>query len=275
MEFLISVKLSDYMQEDFKFVKIIKDMDKEGVVAGFEISEIYSQLNRTRVNHLIETAKKTKEYGYRLNIHAPDIKNADLGAMLYAYNEVAKVMNERVNVTVHPIYSDDFDNSIGMTVNRIRKMRDIIEQKHYCLDLTLENLNAFLDIVSDNNYDVFERYKRRINIDRIDEILSLTDVGFCWDVGHSYNDKIPMKLSNLQLQRLRNVHIHDVRGTEDHQPFHEIPIREYMQYLRDVSYNNTIVIEIALDELGNDREDAVKNFYKQLKRVHGEYCRTE
>ncbi len=78
-----------------------------------------------------------------------------------------------------------------------------------------------------------------------------TDIPLCWDTGHAYlgtlRKGLPEYPSQKFIDRVRHVHLHDVKDNRDHQPIPHgvIPHADYVRSLRDAGYDGHINFELT------------------------------
>lgn len=92
---------------------------------------------------------------------------------------------------------------------------------------------------------------------RVVDRCKRANIGICWDLGHSYYNYMCWKYDFIPprefLERVNNVHIHDVCGKETHHPLQDgqIPLDEVISALNDVGYKGALTIEIYPERLAN------------------------
>lgn len=95
------------------------------------------------------------------------------------------------------------------------------------------------------------------------ETIKGTELGICWDTGHGYFAHLRKSQSLFPpgdfMEKIRHVHLHDVRGGEDHQPIlaGTIPLAEYLKLLDESGFSGDITLELspqAIASFGNFRE---------------------
>jgi sugar phosphate isomerase/epimerase len=99
------------------------------------------------------------------------------------------------------------------------------------------------------------------------ELLENTDLGVCWDFGHTFRaarlNKHSMIPNEAFMARVQHVHAHDTlafeNGLEDHHPLGDglAPWRQNCAELCRYSYDETILLEVNLSTYGN--LDTMKN----------------
>ena len=80
-----------------------------------------------------------------------------------------------------------------------------------------------------------------------------TEIPLCWDTGHAYlgtlRRGLPEHPSPEFIDRVRHVHLHDVKDNRDHQPIPRgvIPYADYVRSLRDAGYDGHINFELTAE----------------------------
>ncbi len=92
------------------------------------------------------------------------------------------------------------------------------------------------------------------------ETLSGTGLGICWDTGHGYFAHLRKGISLFPpedfMKKVKHLHLHDVRGGEDHQPIlaGTIPLAKYLKLLDESCFSGDITLEFsprAIASFGN------------------------
>jgi len=245
-----------------EFAKKVKEKDVENVVDGIEIN--LNVDDKELVDYYIEVSKHLKENNLELFLHAPNFnKLSSIEKLISVYKKFEDAYGDKIRFNIHPVFSDHFTYYDKKdTLDEIEVLDEVMEHSHLHMEYCVENLN--------------ERYNlKRINVDKIDEILEKSNIKFCWDIGHAVFDGIKSyELTKIQKERLMHVHLHDVCCKIDHLPFigADVDYEKALKYLININYNNSITIELAHENLkGKTTEDKVVNYIKEIKKIKDTY----
>lgn len=229
-----------------------------GIVDG---AEVYVDVNNVwQCDYLERLAVLMGRAGLVLQIHAPTLDVLSNPAVLGYFDSLAKGHGSTMKLTAHPTHSEVIPESIDLSMQHIKSIEQTIEFGNLDLKLCLENLN---DI---NGWT-------RPKVSDIDYLLyhSDSDTGFCWDIGHDVHaGNESYSLNHSLISRLRNVHIHDLRGAEDHHPFvyGNVNVMLAIGYLAEIGYDGTVVHELALDYLpGQNFEERHDIYIEEMARI--------
>lgn len=243
--------------------KEIVDMSKEDSSAlGFEI---FIDINKeNEIKYLKDLAFECKRNNLVLNMHGEVYDDMNLNyKYLDLINDISNILLKTVNVVYHSIYIDSKESSVSYTKNFFNKVLKYIEEKEYNITLSLENLN---DI---ENQD-------RLNKDDIIPILTgFPELKFTFDIGHELIDYGNVTyLSDLQISRLNNVHLHSFSCGNDHQELTDTDIHKNdrvkaITYLKLINYDGNVVLEYDLYSLrGKDTKEKLYSYIKSINKIN-------
>ena len=246
MKLLLSV--NNYLQDvdPDNFAEFWKS--STNLIDGCEICCI---INDKNIDHIQRIAENTVKNDWIFQVHGDDLfdmSNRDILKNLMFYNRLAHVINKRLNVTLHP--------SQNLNMWFMHKIDDLIHEN----DLKL--------------LPVFENTATKNCVTMLDDML-YKNLGFCWDIGHHVLvGECEYELPENCRKYLKNIHIHDLnlttfarlKGEVDHYPFDygEVDYKKAIQYLKDIGYSGTVVLEIASDYLEDNKAMA---FIKQFELI--------
>ncbi len=172
--------------------------------------------------------------------HIPKLKDDEVFSYLDTVGYLAEKYKTYLSITIHSKEDDNFDKTLELTTSYLSSLVSYIKENNLRILLSLENLN-------------FHHDHRRINIAELDEFFrEFPDIKFTYDIGHDiYDNNTPSTLSNLQVNLLENIHLHDVKNMKDHclintESEHILELKQAMNNLKELNFSNTIVIEEAV-----------------------------
>lgn len=240
------------------------------------VEEILDIFQKTDMSHIDGIELATLNYRDMLSIleycieknmifqcHAPKFKTKE---MIYSYlddiNKLASIYKNSINIVLHPLEDENFNKSIDSTISYLSDIYSYICEKDINTTISLENLNFHHDI-------------NRINLSTIDNILSLyNSLKFTYDIGHDIYDNVTnTKLSEIQIDKINNVHLHTVYNNKDHENIikytdNNCYIFDAMNALEDISYNGNVVVEIGIDMYdGNEYNEKLINYINSIYSI--------
>ncbi|MDD4706439.1 MAG: TIM barrel protein, partial [Bacilli bacterium] len=207
-------------------------------------------------------------------IHSVDLSNLNedtIKKFLSYYNELSLVYGKKIKITIHPAEEINSIEIINKSIKILNYITEIIKENNYNFEILLENLNKLKYRISCSIHNVFYIYKKT-NID-----------GITLDFGHYVSDNLNRFSKILNINKIKNIHIHDINNNHiDHYPFyyHNVELDKIFEYLEKIKYHQNIVLECALEYLkGETLEDKIKEYINQieyiknrLKKVEDESC---
>jgi len=180
-----------------------------------DLGSFYESVRRGYVELFLNTIDWAKEAGVKLlNMHII---------------EGAKMTLPQKKVYIYDQYSDNFKN------NFIKSIYDISKRAR-------EN-DVILAIENSSNFG--KPFIQRV----LDEALSYDNVKLAWDTGH---DAVSRFTDQAYLMKkkdyIANMHLHDARGTSDHQALFEgdLNIMELINFAKEK--NITVLVEVKTQE---------------------------
>ena len=170
--------------------------------------------------------------------------------------------NNYINIVLHSLTFDNIEDALKQTSLYIDELEEFIEENNLKITLSLENLNSIKDVKRLSKEDLFS-------------ILYNNDkLNFTYDIGHEIEEYgLLTNLSDIEIKRINNVHIHTFKNNLDHLPIydndeHILNITKSLLYLRHINYNGPIVFEYDLYECnGNTLEEKVIGYIDSIKFV--------
>lgn len=249
----LSEKRMENLYSDLDMIFDVINLYGKGNVAGVEIGAFSFDVLKKCAN----LAKKNKML-FRCHYPYNIFKEAEVRKYLNCIDEIAKTLRYKVNVVFHSdIEGDTMEEKIEATIENMSKITKYINKYNLDVTVSLENLN-------------YRHEVKRINMDKIDNVLSeCEDIYFTYDVGHDFFDnKKVSELSQLQKERINNVHIHSVVENKDHNPIKKTTkeleeLRKAVNNLKELDYQGPIVLEYGTNFLDGERiEEVIINFVK-------------
>ena len=240
-----------------EIIEEIEMSENKEYVAGIEIAT-------TNYEEMEKTLKYIMDNNLIFRCHCPKIGNQEvLTKYLDDLHTLAKIYGKKIDVVFHSLEFDDLEKSIEDTKEYIKNILEYIRKNNYEITISLENLN-------------YHHNRKRININLIDKVFEnlkqYPELNFTYDIGHDiYDTQKPTKLSNIQKEKLNNIHIHNIKNNEDH---HIIckncetikELRETIKYLKEIGYKGPIVLEEGIDRYeGKNMRECVRNYIKSFK----------
>lgn len=210
-----------------------------------------------------EIKEKVEKEGIILSFHAPEdiplyhlhpsVRRAGLDRMKECIDFAREIGGQKI--TIHPgesvcftqtdkkiylidVYAEDF--------KRIFK-ESLIELRDHARDgvkVCIENVGNFNNLIKDV----------------LQELLPMGGLYLTWDIGHSYGKEEDIDFFKKNLQYIRNSHIHDHNGNQDHQVIGEgkIDFMRYFQLLKDV--DTSFILEVRPVEKALLSRDKLETF---------------
>lgn len=241
------------------------------VELAFDIITLYGngnidgiEFNSYNFESLKKCAKLCRKNNLLFRCHFPlkKMNESETKKYLNCLNDISKELRYKINVVFHSdTEHEEMEEKVQATKKYINKILKFVKKYNLGVTISLENLN-------------YRYATRRINMDKIDEVLYEYDnLNFTYDIGHDiYDNKKPSNLSELQKQRINNVHIHSVVKKEDHHMILEESkdfeqIKKAMNNLKNINYTNPIVLEYVIDYLPGSRiEEKIINLVKSFAK---------
>lgn len=240
-----------------KIFELINKYDENKYVSGIE-------LMTKDYNYLFCFANKCKEKKLIFQCHAPVFENyIEMSEYLTNIDEISRKLECEINIVFHSVEMKNVVDSISSTNKFIEEIIKIKEKNNLKIKISLENLN-------------FLNNTKRINVDDIDIILDINpQINYTYDMGHDIFDNYNVsKMSELQKERLNNVHIHYYIDKEDHYPITKEKtdleiIEKGFNILREAKYNGNVVLEYGIDFMkGNTYEEKLIDYIKSFKIIY-------
>lgn len=237
--------------------ELINKYDENKYVSGIE-------LMTKDYNYLLYFASKCKERKLIFQCHAPVFESfMDMSEYLIKIDEISKKLEYEINIVFHSVEMKNIVDSINYTNKFIEEIFEIKEKNNLKIKISLENLN-------------FLNNTKRINVDNIDKILAINpQIKYTYDMGHDIFDNYNVsKMSELQKERLNNVHIHYYMDKEDHHPITKEKtdleiIEKGFNILREAKYDDNVVLEYGIDFIeGNTYEEKLIEYIKSFKIIN-------
>lgn len=244
--------LKNYMSIHPKFYnydlsKLFEQVKMDTLINGFEIIiDDYTNLYENEcINTLINFLRDNNR---DLQLHGANISDITEPLLEY-YNNLAQKFGNKIKITIHP------SNEDSLNFKLFEKLFETINTKKYDLKILAENLNLM-----------------RFSLKHIETLLNqFDDLYWCFDIGHAVYDNEKIKFSKKMLNKIKNIHIHDIINEYDHVPFYKNGIVDYIKlisFLDKTGYDDSIVSEIALDYLSGDTfEEKLVDYKKNIKML--------
>ncbi len=258
------------MENKLIFSLYEKAIENTPIETVFDIINLYGdkcingiEINSKNMSSLKKCALLCKKNKMLFRCHFPLEKMTEIDTIKYLnfINELSKELRYKINIVFHSKSTEDtFDEMIKDTKFYIDNIVNYVQKYKLNLNISLENLN-------------FRNGTSRINVSKIDEILkSNNNLYFTYDIGHDlFDNKVCSKLSNIQIERLNNVHIHSVEKNEDHHIINNNSyclneLKKALTELNKVKYNGPIVLEYSLDHINaKNIEEKIIEVVKSFK----------
>lgn len=246
-------KIGLNMEMVFDIITLYGDKNIDGI-----------EFNSYNLDRLKKCAKMCRKNNFLFRCHFPlkKLNESETKKYLNCLNDISKELRYKINVVFHSTTEQEtMEEKIEATKEYINNILKFVDKYNINVIVSIENLN-------------YNHGTRRINIDKIDNILSEYDkLKFTYDIGHDlYDNKIPANLSKLQIEKINNVHIHSVVKKEDHHMIEKDSIdfeqiKQAMNNLKSINYTNPIVLEYAIDYLPGSRiEEKIINLVKSFAK---------
>lgn len=253
---IIGSKYNGFM-EPKGLVDFIYQNDKSGLIKGLEVNLDISNVNEVKFYRNV--AKECQRKDWNIQFHAPDPYMLDMEHMISVYDSFSKCIEKPIEFTIHPhTKMSTLDENISKTITDFKLLSEKISKSNADVRFSVENLNMLNGI-------------KRINLDSIDDILGYSDHRFCWDIGHSIFDGImDLELSGIQMERLNNIHLHDIDSFTDHLPFvhGNVDLVKATTSLHQLGYNGNVVVELRYEDLaGTDTSQKIISFISEINKI--------
>jgi len=248
MKILLSLNFKFMDNSPLELYNFIKDSNS---IKGFEVSfDLFNELEKQYVNELIFICK---QHDYILQFHGDSTLNLE---EQYKYldfiNEISNELNKRMDIVLHPISGDNFDECVTKTNEYFSNVLNYIYTNSYKINISIENLNT----------ETTENI--RLSKDYLLPILSNNiDLNFTYDVGHEIFEYGNLTdLNPVLIERLTNIHFHTFNNYEDHKAIikNESNWIKAIQYLKLIKFDSTLVLEYDFYTLGETYEERMNNY---------------
>ena len=178
---------------------------------GVEVYVDYS--NNNELNYLDELARIASEKQLWLQVHGQI--ECDTEEQEQFLDRISRYGFNHIPVTFHPIYREDAEESITMTIGYLKEIVRYVKQKCPNLEILIENLN---------DWEGRHRLKMR-EVKRV--IDAVPELGVTYDIGHVIADgamSVEDIISPVDgcAQKNRNLHVHSCKtAIIDHQPIYQ------------------------------------------------------
>lgn len=262
MNFLISMNNKMYSQYDnTQLIKTIMDLDVHNYVNGAEI--YVDMLNEEEKEYCLKLVKTMKQNNWIVQLHCANIYNIEVGDIveyLEYYNKLALIYDDVVKLTVHPAEEKTLEESVSKTIKTLNFVSEYIKQNNLDLELLIENLNEY-------------KGNKRCNMFQIYEIVDSLEIdGITLDIGHYAYDYLNdfAKINIKYIDKIKNIHLHDINNKEDHHPFYynTILLEEVVDYFKKIKYNGNVVLEYGLEHInGETFDNKIDEYIAQIEYV--------
>ncbi|MDF2865361.1 MAG: Xylose isomerase-like barrel [Clostridia bacterium] len=265
MNFLMSINSKMFSQYDsLNLMNVITNLDVNNSVKGIEI--YIDMINEEEKEYCLSLAKVIKDKNLIMQVHSVDMNNLKENSILEYleyYNKLSLIYGKQVKLTVHSLEENTLEESIKKSIKILKSMMDKISENNFNLEVLLENLNEHREVVRCNIYEVYKI------IDSVELDGITLDMGhYVYDNSNDYSN-----LDNKYTNKIKNIHLHDISGKEDHHPFYynSVKIKEAMDYLKKIGYNENVVLEFGLEYLkGETFKDKIDEYIKQIEYVNSQ-----
>lgn len=260
MKYLVSIawRIFDVIEE----TEVFRALDESELedVGGFELAT-------KDLDIMMKMVEFCKVKGMVFQCHTPNFKDLELVfPYLEDVDKVAKVYGKKVNVVLHSKEDDDLKKSIEDTKIYVKRILDFIDDKKLDVVISLENLNH-------------HHGHQRVNMSLIDNILVDFDtLKFTYDIGHDIFDNVKnSELTNLQKEKINNVHLHNVHEGKDHVTMFKTPenveyLKSAINNLKKMNYSGNVVIEVGFDFYeGETNLEKLKNYINSVREIKKEF----
>ena len=256
LKILLSINYKLFLDSAEEFIKIISENDIDKNIAGFEIN--FDNKKNVEFEYAKGLAKLCKEYEYILNVHSKYYDNLkDTFEYLNDIESISNIYDNKINVTYHPFEKENKKECIMLTKEYFNEILNYIKTNNMNLQIGIENLNRLHGL-------------DRLKINNVEEVIKSTnELRLTHDIGHEIIDTNEFtKLNDYLISKLTNIHIHNFKDEYDHYPIYlndqNIKIYyEFFDYIKNTTYQGTIVLEYAADYLdGDNKVEKIKSFIK-------------
>jgi len=234
------------------FLKFLKDLE----VTHVELRHRKIDMPKSEMESIFQLLT---ELGFLITIHGdnpPKDKTWTINQIfpwIEAFQNIYPSSSDPLMVTLHP-YKGNIEKEIYrvQTVEFIKQLSDRIIEYNLPINLALENQRnkGFID-PGTSFFEIEQMWKE---IDR-------SNVGICWDMGHSYANYLidksiyPLFPNNEFTKEVTHTHIHDI-GPEGrtHWIFKEniVPLADNLRQLKDMGYKGVYNLELSFDRFTSE-----------------------
>ena len=256
MKILLSLNFKFMEYTSLELYNLIKNSNS---IKGFEISfDLNKKEEQQYVNELVFICK---QHDYILQFHGDSTLTLE---EQYKYldfiNDISNELNKRIDIVLHPISGNNFDECVSKTNEYFSNVLNYIYTNSYKINISIENLNTSIP------------EKIRLSKDYLLPILSNNiDLNFTYDVGHEICEYGNLTdLNPVLLERLTNIHIHTFDPYDDHRPIIKSNLNwvKAIQYLKFINFNNTLVLEYNFYALGDNYDERMINYIECAEYIN-------
>jgi|GEM_PF-541356 len=247
--------------------------------------EIYLKLDRCLAQDL-----KVNLHPYTDGKYAPgsfELKEGNLALKQNRYflelaHRISKIQKEKVTVVFHPASNSGME---GLPWEK--EERDFFKKRSNeffrWVDAYVKDKEFDVLVVSEFSLPSYlENGFFRIGdtYEEIVETVEGTNVGICWDTGHTYISHLHNGESLLPpdyfLKKVKYMHLHDYYHGKDHHPilYDNVPIRDYLFLLKKAGFSggitfepNTCGMRLAVYSSGSNPETIVKRCVEKFSKL--------
>lgn len=257
-------------------MKLLLSISKR-ILENIEVNEIFELIEKYDINknisgleimtdnyeYLKKYSQKCKERDLIFQCHSPKtLQESDIYNYLNDVSKLSKSIDKKINIVFHSLELSNINESINETNLYMKNILKFKNDNNLNLSISIENLNYHNGI-------------KRINVENIDKILSIhKNLCYTYDIGHDiFDNKIVTEITEIQKQRINNIHIHCYINDEDHHPIlndtNNIEvIKNSIEMLKKIRYDKNIVLEYGIDFMtGDTYESKMIDYIKSFQIV--------
>jgi len=258
MKILLGLNFDFFDESPDKLIKKIKETKNN--ISGFEI---YMNVEKEeKKEYLIRLAKLCNEKKLLLQIHSIINNTSDIKKHVDFYNEISKIYNSTINIVNHSVESNNIYMAQEETNTLFSEILNYIFINKYNLKLSIENLNSV-------------KNKVRLSKDYIMPILyNNQDLYFTYNIGHELMDYGQIvNLKPIFVERLSNVQFYNYDYNSNHKiattnDDNKLKWVKALNYLKQIGYKNTIVLEYSAFYLGKNFDERITNYIKSAEFIY-------
>jgi sugar phosphate isomerase/epimerase len=242
-----------------ELINTITKMDKTNSIDGAEIYiNITSNIEK---EYCLELVKLMKDRNWIVQIHSMNLSKLEYNTLkeyLDYYNKLSTVYLDKLKLTIHPSDEKDIKEATVNSINLFNAVNEYITKNNYNIEILVENLNKL-------------NGKIRCNVNEVIHILDNVDIdGITLDLGHYVYDYSNDYSNICNIDKIKNIHLHDINNNVDHYPFYynNVKLDKIAKYLKEIKYNANIVLEYGLEYLkGTTFEEKINEYINQIEYV--------